>query len=316
MAPLQQVPLFSPPTLLSALVRVGTFMGRGVPMLNFVAGKVFLDESTPPPLRGYTPTRDDVFITTFAKSGTNWAMQMAQQIIGHGASEFEHIHEVVPWPEAPVKMSSMKDTSYRDNTPSGRRVIKTHLPHTVVPYGEDARYITVVRDPKEVIVSAYHFLGGLFGISDSITFDEWFHYLARGGTLIRAWSRHAAGYWQWRDRDNVLVLTYTEMKDDLEATIRRFARHLDEPLEEAAMTEIVRRCSFSYMKEHESKFAPPNFPLRRKAPMAQMVRRGQAGRSDEEMSPKQQAEVDDLCRAELARLGSALPYDALFGDAR
>ncbi|MCI5167722.1 MAG: hypothetical protein D3903_16935 [Candidatus Electrothrix sp. GM3_4] len=47
---------------------------------------------------GYTPTVHDVFVATFAKSGTNWMMQIAQQISSLGAAEFDHIHDLVAWP--------------------------------------------------------------------------------------------------------------------------------------------------------------------------------------------------------------------------
>ena len=36
---------------------------------------------------------------TFAKSGTNWAMQIAHQLIYHGKGEFDHLHDIVPWPD-------------------------------------------------------------------------------------------------------------------------------------------------------------------------------------------------------------------------
>ena len=44
-----------------------------------------------------------------------------------------------------------------------------------------------------------------------------------------------------------------------------------------------------------------------------MVRRGQAGGSDELLDAEQQARIDDHARAQLRRRGSELPYDELFG---
>ena len=51
------------------------------------------------PFRGHVPTEHDVFVATFAKSGTNWMMQIAHQLIYHGHSEYEHLHDLVPWPD-------------------------------------------------------------------------------------------------------------------------------------------------------------------------------------------------------------------------
>ena len=44
---------------------------------------------------GYEPGAHDVFVATFARSGTNWMMQIAQQIACYGSAEFEHIHDLV-----------------------------------------------------------------------------------------------------------------------------------------------------------------------------------------------------------------------------
>ncbi len=47
------------------------------------------------------PAEHDVLICSYFKSGTNWTMQIAVQVAYRGRAEFEHIHELVPWPEIP-----------------------------------------------------------------------------------------------------------------------------------------------------------------------------------------------------------------------
>ena len=39
---------------------------------------------------------------TYAKSGTNWMMQIAHQLIYHGKGEYDHLHDLVPWPDTTV----------------------------------------------------------------------------------------------------------------------------------------------------------------------------------------------------------------------
>ena len=60
------------------------------------------------PFKGYVPGEHDVIIATYAKSGTNWMMQIAHQLIWHGEGEFEHIHSVVPWPDTKVMGPAMR----------------------------------------------------------------------------------------------------------------------------------------------------------------------------------------------------------------
>ena len=51
------------------------------------------------PFRTYVPTSHDVFVAAYVKSGTNWMMQIAHQLVNHGRGAYEHIHSVVPWPD-------------------------------------------------------------------------------------------------------------------------------------------------------------------------------------------------------------------------
>ncbi len=62
------------------------------------------------PFGSYVPTRHDVFVATYAKSGTNWMMQIAHQLAFHGEGEFDHIHCVVPWPDSPPQRGSSRHT--------------------------------------------------------------------------------------------------------------------------------------------------------------------------------------------------------------
>src|SRR5689334_13039391 len=98
------------------------------------------------PFRGYVPGKQDVIVATYAKSGTNWMMQIAHQLIWHGEGEFEHIHSVVPWPDTKVMGPAMRGYAIplqeaRDweTSPERKRVIKTHFDWDLLPYSEDAR---------------------------------------------------------------------------------------------------------------------------------------------------------------------------------
>ena len=119
----------------------------------------------------YQPTAHDVFACVYFKSGTNWLMQILVQVIHHGAAEFEHVHDIVPWPDSPdpryaVPLSD--DTAWK-NSPTGLRVIKTHLDFTRVPFSPEARYVCVVRDPKDVCVSALSLSArGRHGTDDAV----------------------------------------------------------------------------------------------------------------------------------------------------
>ncbi len=104
-----------------------------------------------------------MFVAAHVKSGTNWMIQIAHQLAFHGNGEYEHIHSVVAWPDVAM-MGPMnhyaipiEDPSVWMASPEQKRIIKTHLDFDWLPYSEDARYIIVIRDPKDVFVSSYFF---------------------------------------------------------------------------------------------------------------------------------------------------------------
>jgi len=296
------------------MLQLGKRVGLAKPMVGAVLGRMLSPEAKARAFSGYAPSKHDVFAAVFAKSGTNWMMQIAQQIAHHGAAEFPHIHAVVPWPDAPGgrAVGDLWEDSKATNSPTGLRVIKTHLETEYVPYSEEARYLTVIRDPKEVLVSSYYFLGGIFGVLRHITIDDWFEFTMRPEGLMEHWAVHSASFWDWRDRPNVLVLNYGEILESPASSIELVSKTMGVSLTSQQLDAVIERSSFAYMRAHEAQFAPPRMPFTRERDRPKMVRRGQAGDSGEALSETQQRQVDERCRTTLEKLGSNFPYAQTF----
>ena len=299
----------------AAVVQVGLRLGFAKPIMRALLGRAQSEKLRRKAFADYVPTPHDVFVATFGKSGTNWMMQIAQQIAHRGEAEFGHIHDVVPWPDAPARgPTPLEDPRAPDRSPTGLRVIKTHLATQYVPYLDAATYLTILRDPKEVVVSSYHFLLGVIGATPYVTPSEWYELVARPDVLLGMWAEHTASFWEWRERANVLVLTYSEAKDNPRDCVERVAKTMGVALEPAEFEKVVERSSFRWMKEHQSQFGPPRMPFVKER--AAMIRRGEAGASDEMLSRAQQIAIDEMCRAELDRLGASFPYETAFVQAK
>jgi len=145
-----------------------TLIGSSGFLFNFMGKRGANPKKLAKIFEGYIPDEGDIFVSTFSKSGTNWMMQISHQIAWHGDGEYENIHDVVSWPNIPGKRNEKMATPLHNDfikkhSPTGMRVIKTHLPAHYVPLNEKAKYLVVVRDPKEIFVSSYPFVASLAG---------------------------------------------------------------------------------------------------------------------------------------------------------
>ncbi|WP_420630103.1 sulfotransferase domain-containing protein [Candidatus Leptofilum sp.] len=259
--------------------------------------------------KGYVPSKNDVFVATQARSGTNWMMQISLQIIHHGQAEYEYIYDMIPWPDFFLSTSIALDDP-QPPSPTGLRVIKTHLEAPFVPVNDAAKYICVIRDPKEFFVSTYHFfpqtLGNL-GLQQP-TPDEWYELFMSNLVPLGSWLEHTASWWALRHKPNVMIIPFHKLKADMEGHIDQLATFLGVELTAEARTAVIEKSSFAYMRQLNHKLSP----IVGGGPVIEIVRKGQADGGRELLDAKRGNALDAYCKQELQRLGSDFPFDEFF----
>jgi hypothetical protein len=275
------------------------------------------------PFRNLKPGPHDVIVMTYAKSGTNWMMQIAHQLIWHGKGEFDHLHEVVPWPDSELMSASfirkyaisLDDATQWQQAPERKRVIKTHFNFDHLPYSPQAHYIAVIRDPKDIFVSSYFFARDSILGKSMPSVKTWYDmFLSENFMIGGSWAVNAASYWAVRDRPNVRIFSFKEMKRDLPGVVRQVAEFLKIPAGEELLAEVTRQSSFDYMKKIDHKFHIGKVKLGKEP--GKMIRSGKQGGASELLTPEQQREMDRYFQAELKRLNCDLPYEEFADLAR
>ena len=261
----------------------------------------------------YQPRKNDVIVSTYPKSGTTWMKQMAYQIGYKGEGDYTHIDRVIPWPDNLVPMDDMAmvdDFSLVANSPTGLHVIKSHLEAEYIPYNDEAKYICVIRDPKDTLVSIVHFDNGfnqlLFG--ETVPVDAWVDAFQTNNFVYQPWAELTDSWWRLRNRDNVLVYLYEDMIREGEQCIKKVADFLEITLSESEFSKVVEKSSFAYMKKNDHLFSPPAW----NSGHVPMVRSGKSGNSRELLSVEQNQAIDDHCMKTLADMDSEFPYEELY----
>lgn len=208
----------------------------------------------------------DIVVATFPKSGTTWMQQICHGLRAYGDMDFEEIGRVAPWIER-GHMFGIDATQPQDHEP---RVFKTHLEYANVNKG--ARYIHIVRDPKDVLVSFYRFLSMALIDPDAISIDTfadvWLFadQLAEradpdapfGPNLYNYW-RHLIDWWRARDVAPVLTLAYEQMHRNLPLHVARVAEFMGIASYASRVDLATLQATFEFMAAHRDQFSD-HFP--------------------------------------------------------
>ncbi|ELT96400.1 hypothetical protein CAPTEDRAFT_18003, partial [Capitella teleta] len=140
--------------------------------------------------------------------------------------------------------------------PSGKiPLAKTHLPyHTMEKHAKrDTKIIVGFRNPKDNIVSIYHFyrsnrdLGCFKG-----SFSEFFQLVKDKHLFFGDVFDYNVGWWNIRDRPNTMYVNYEDLTEDPVREVRRMAQFLGKEVSDEDVANIIQWTSFGNMATEKS----------------------------------------------------------------
>lgn len=238
----------------------------------------------------YKADPTDIFIVTPPKCGTTWMQQIVHGLRTRGSMDFDEITSVVPW----INMAYDMGIDIYASQVARPHAFKTHTTLDELPKG--GKYIVIVRDPCDALVSDYHFMEGMFFEKGTISLEEF----AREEFIpSRDIHKHILAFWDRRNDKDILPLCYENMKANLSRTIEKVSAFIGIPLDEELKEIVLRQSDIKFMQQHKGQFEDHNIRKARSAAMRlpldgklNKVRNGQVGESKERVSDEIRKELD------------------------
>ncbi|XP_073483238.1 amine sulfotransferase-like isoform X2 [Aquarana catesbeiana] len=246
---------------------------------------------------------DDIFLITYPKSGTIWTQQILCLICSEGhrnGTEKIDTTERMKWFEC---QTLNPDLDY-NKLPSPRLFV-SHLSETFVPQelkNKKGKIIYVMRNPKDVIKSTYHFENLLAFSEKSPDFNHFFEKFLDGEVFAGKWFDHLRGWYTHKDDYNILFLKYEDMIKDLRSAVKQICTFLGVELDDEAMDIVVKRATFKEMKNDSlaNKEHLPERIINRK--LGSFMRKGQVGDWKNILTVAQSEQIDKLFQEKMGDL--------------
>uniref|UniRef100_A0A8C1L9R4 Sulfotransferase n=1 Tax=Cyprinus carpio TaxID=7962 RepID=A0A8C1L9R4_CYPCA len=187
----------------------------------------------------------DVFVITYPKSGTIWLQQILSliEVKGDVTATINQLNsERVPWIE-------LLDSRKQFVSAPSPRICVSHLPYKFMPVGlkqKKGKVIYVARNPKDVLVSYYHF--HKYANINCLTSNS--QHISCVSVFGNCWFEHVKSWFSHKDEMNFLYITYEDMIKDLRSVVERITSFLARNLTSQQLNDVIEHSTFKNMKNN------------------------------------------------------------------
>ncbi|XP_065872055.1 flavonol sulfotransferase-like [Euphorbia lathyris] len=230
--------------------------------------------------KNFIPQTNDILLCSFPKSGTTWLKSLSVAISTRSNfpdsdpnSSLNPLltklpHDIVPLQEMLYLLGQNRDIQ--------NPLISTHVPFNSLPksiLNSHTKIIYVCRDPKDVLVSLWHYLSNKqLGDVKLITIPEAYEKFCSGVLAYGPYWDNVLGYWKvsLEFPDRVLFLKYEDLMNDTCFYVKKMADFMGCPFsvdeeKQGIVEKIVKLCSFeslSNLEVNKSKETSSHLPYK------------------------------------------------------
>ncbi|KAK2824692.1 hypothetical protein Q5P01_021867 [Channa striata] len=250
-------------------------------------------------LENITAREDDIMLVAYPKCGFNWMVGVLKKIIE--ASTGEKYQSKMP---PLIEFMGPDVIKGLDQAPSPR-FLGTHMHPDNIPatfYEKKAKMLVILRNPKDTLVSYYHFHNNNPVLPCCKSWDSFYSDFMSGDVCWGSYFDHALAWDKKMDDSNVMFITYEDLKQDLSEGIRQVSAFYGFSLTEAQIQQLAEQSTFKAMKENSS--------ITHGVVANAIFRKGEVGDWKNYFTAEQSKEMDELFNKRLAgtRLGAKLNY--------
>ncbi|XP_066585146.1 sulfotransferase 1C4-like [Prorops nasuta] len=235
-------------------------------------------------IHNFQARSSDVWVFSFPRSGTTWTQEIVWLImndLNFALATAQHLNDRFPFLECNMiidtdvteelvktKINIEEAASEKmdfllpmfdivEKMPSPR-FIKSHMPISFFPnvVNSDCKIIYIARNPKDVLVSLYHFnktnLGWNFG-GDFLEFCDLF---LKNLVIWTPYFEHVKEAWNLRHKPNFLFLFYENLKKEIQVSVKTIANFLGKEYNSQQIQELCNYVDFQNFKKNAKNYGP------------------------------------------------------------
>ena len=304
-----------------------------LPFDNYFSAS-FVDKKAVDRLRAnYSTQSNDVILSSYPKSGNYFLNKICSEIMRN--ADKDKVHELYKtgdigtnsFPHIEHFVSVYNENEFIERiewTSNTLRFWFGHIPLNMLPFksiNKNTKIISMIRDPKDVIISNYHYMSKIaqhldIGESTHCSMDDYISYILRGICIggcyfdfyEKYWNAYKNGYCQQFGDINVLFIYYEDLitsnKEKTKKNIEKIAKFLgkDNSLNNEDYENILKNIQFDSMKK-ELKENPQTFELG-----DIHLRKGQSGDWQNHLNEKQIELIEETMYFKWAQYGNDIKY--------
>ncbi|CAN2391563.1 sulfotransferase activity [Pristimantis euphronides] len=192
---------------------------------------------------------EDLMLVTYPKCGSNWTAALLQNIVSA-------VYKKESRPIIPLIEFKVPDKFQKLKAEPSPRLLGTHLRYDHLPQSfidKKVKMLIVFRNPKDTAVSYFHFYNKNPALPHYDTWDDFFQDFMAGKVVWGSYFDHALDWNKHLEEDTILLVTFEEMKEDLEGSVRKISEFFGLSITEEQVKQIAEKGTFKSMKENSGK---------------------------------------------------------------